>query len=147
MVSKPRVDIIVHGSRGDLIAAVEVKNLPDLDAKSAGEIRDRYRAGGLLPDARYFLLVSQTRGFLWSAAAPDRPEEFPMGSIVRSYGGAFASENWLRGSELELVVAAWLSDLAWGDARESLDGAAAVLKGSGFLDAIQGGRVSAEAAA
>jgi hypothetical protein len=147
MVSKPGVDIIVHGSRGDLVAAVEVKNLRDLDAKAADEIRDRYRAGGLLPNAPYFLLVSQTRGFLWSAAAPDRPEEFPMDSIVRSYGGAVASEHWLRGGELELVIAAWLGDLAWGNGRESLDGAAAALTRSGFLDAIQGGRVSAEAAA
>lgn len=143
MPSSP-FDITMHGSRGELVAVVEVKNLPGLDQALAQQLRQTWLDDGLIPPAPYFLLISQGRGFIWNTRAT-RPEEFDMASVVRAYGGPNVPH--LRGSELELLVLGWLRDLALGATPEGLEAATSVLARTGFLDAIRGARATLDAAA
>lgn len=134
-------DITVRASNGEVIAAVEVKNLPGLDALRADDVRRNLLSQGAVPPVRFFLLISQERGFLWrSSAVSDarQPIEFPMTGITAVYAPGIAAGERLRGAELELAVMAWLSDLARGVPLPApAQAASSILDAAGFLDAVR----------
>ena len=109
MAVRMAVDLLVLGSDGRLVAAVEVKNLPDLSPDVAVELRRNLVEHGTARDAPYFLLVSQDRGFLWQRSEDDdldaRPNvEFPMSPAVARYLSDTDASASLRGEHLEFIV-------------------------------------------
>lgn len=151
MATRFPLDIAVHSPQGELIAAVEIKNREGMSTELATQVRRNYLAHGQLPVTRYFLLIAQDRGFLWTgdgAMRPDAPptHEFPMEATVRRYLPQ-ATADRLRGSDLELLVMIWLSRLANEPSLTPRDEAERVLAASGFLDAIRDARLSGQAAA
>ena len=132
-------DIVISGPRG-IVAAVEVKNRQDLTPDVAMVLRRNMLAHGVVPAAQYFLLASQDRAYLWSAADVDSnappAHEIPMAQVVKRYLPKDLAGQRLRSSELEFVVSQWLSDLASG--RYVPDAPDSPLVTSGFIHALRG---------
>lgn len=145
-----RPDIAIFDPSGVATAIVEVK------AFRGGDIRDGTRylrnllAHGVVPHARYALLITPDTGYLWSTPAAVLEEgspalTFPMDRIVRHYLPANAEPSSVRDLVLESIVQQWLLDLADGITID--DSVTRSLRESGFLDAVRDGRVTAHAPA
>jgi len=115
-------DLFVRSATGLPVALIEVRNRQNLTLEVAMELQQDlldYFSGlrdGLVP---YFLMLSQETGFLWDLRKQQRGDDppicvFPMQDVVAQYWPNLLPHERLRGSELELVVFQWLSDLANG---------------------------------
>lgn len=150
----PRADLIVRDDAGDPVFVVEVKNRQGLSAEIATQLRRNLVVHGLLRSARFFLLVSQDRGYLWAEDARDLPNappriEFPMSGVVRRYLPERSSDERLRGMELELVILQWLTELtraAGADVDVNAEPERSLAQ-VGLLDVLQGGTVLAQSPA
>ncbi|SRR5258706_9959793 len=108
-------DIIAISPDG-FVAAIDVKNSENLDRQAAIALRKSMASHGILPHARYFLLLSQDQGHLWDGASMKDLDaaprwSFSMQPIIARYWPGGTLSGRLRGSELELLVFQWLSDL------------------------------------
>lgn len=143
-------DIVVQAADGDLVAFVEVKNRQHLTAGIATMLRQNVLAhGGMSWRVPFFLILSQDAGFLWDQRVqPLDPSSLPgvqfsMVPVIQYYLPSFANGERLGGSQVELAVAQWLSDLARGIESRPIEPEAA-LATTGFLELIKGGRVDME---
>ncbi len=148
----PRADFLLRSPLGEPIAVVELKNAQTLSPESATALRRNMRTHGLLFAARYFLVLSQTEGFLWDErqyphldAPPGRV--FSMAGVIDRYLRPDKDYGWLREGELGLVVSQWLSDLADGAERVPDSEAERNLEEAGFLRAVRGADVLSAATA
>lgn len=139
-----RADLVVRSPAGTVVALAEARNRESLTQPVAIELR-RNLVAGSAPRVPFFLLASQDSGFVWkreAGAAPQDPPaaEFPMRPVVAHYLPWLRAEERLHGSQLELVLAQWLADLANGrDARpREPEGS---LTGTGFIDAMAGASI------
>jgi hypothetical protein len=145
-----RADILITDRDGTPVAAVEVKNRQHLTPQVAAVLRRNLMVHGYVPSTPYYLLLSQDVGYLWKYAPPpggDVPPDyqFSLDAVVARYLKS-EPKRWLSGAELELVVLQWLIELTL-DQREPTEEPEKTLAASGFLEAIRGGRVVAEAVA
>lgn len=143
--TKEQADLIVLDLQGRPVAAVEVKNVPNLDDEAAVRLRRNFVAHRALSEAPYFLLVSEDYGYLWTHAPPSLIAAtpsfvIPMRQIAERYGASSTSHSRLQEAELEALVFQWLLDLAHRDASQD-DEATRILRQAGFVEAIRGGRV------
>src|SRR2546425_2657227 len=150
-MSNPRADILVRRPDGAILAVVEVKNLPRIAAPDAMRLRDALVSFGFPAElARYLLIITQDRGFIWEANGDGQwarqPESFDMTPVLREFLTEAELQRHLRGTELEIAVAHWLADLSRGRGlpRDSLGGAEGLAR---FLTDIRGAEVQPEALA
>jgi hypothetical protein len=143
-----RSDLVVQTKDGQPVAAVEIKNRPNMSRDIATEMHRNMIAHGLLQQVPYFLLVSQEKGFLWKGAdakstraQPDY--EFPMDKVIARHWNDGPPPR-LTDTALELLIRSWLLGLAVGD-EEAKNEPEQTLAKSGFLDAIKDTIVTAEA--
>ena len=146
--SSQMCDIVIFDRHGQPVALVEVKSRRDLSEAAAREVASYVleMASGAPPSVRYFLVLTPTRGYLWHVhKEPPRlraPVSFPMEEVVQRYGGLRQTPGLVHAS-LAYLVDRWLSDLALG--RDGLSqGVLALLRESGFVDAIAGGEIQLE---
>ncbi len=138
------MDLLIENEKGNLIAAVEVKNLPNFTREEAIQMRhDLIEYEYLLP-VPYFLLLTQDVGFLWDEVAqndPDAPPkyEFPMKGVIARYNDDAPKER-LYGSRLELLVLQWLDNLIERPSL-NLEEPEKTLALSGFNDSIRNASV------
>ena len=143
-----RPDIVISDRFGAPIAIVEVKALNGASVQTATRYMRNLLAHGVAPLARYVLLITADTGYLWQT-----PEEvlhesapsltFPMRRIVQHYLPSGDGSTPVRDLVLEATVKAWLSDLVDGIVVD--DEVTSILRESGFLDAVRGGLVNAQA--
>jgi hypothetical protein len=143
-----RPDIVISDRSGAAAAIIEVKALSDTSVETATRYLRNLLAHGVVPHARYALLITPDVGYLWST-----PEEvlhespplliFPMDRIVQHYLPADGEPTPVRDLVLESIVQQWLLDLADGIAVD--DAVTRSLRESGFLNAVRDGLVSAQA--
>jgi hypothetical protein len=143
-----RPSIVISDPSGVPTAIVEVKALNGADARTATRYMRNLLAHGVLPHARYVLLITPDAGYLWrspetilSGSTPSLI--FPMGSIMEQYLRWNGGHAPVRGFVLESIARQWLSDLADGVVGE--DPATRSLREAGFLDAVRDGMVSDQA--
>jgi hypothetical protein len=140
-------DFAIYGADGSLVALVDARNREDLAAGIAAQNRRNLIVHGMLNGSvPYFLMVSQDYGYLWDQRAahvgPESPPTtaFSMKPIIVRYLPSLATGVRLTGTQFELAVAQWLSDLTAG--LVGVEGEPeATLSRSDFLDLIQDGRV------
>jgi hypothetical protein len=140
-------DIVVQSANGASVALVEIKNRESLTPEIAATIRRNLLAHGFgSVQTPFFLMVSQDHGYLWDQRQVFAIEEepptvrFTMEPVVQRYLPSLADGIRLSGSQLELAVAQWLSDLTRdGDLPPSEP--EATLRGTDFVEMIRGGEV------
>lgn len=154
-------DVLVRGAFGSPIAIVEIKNREHLTQEVAIDLRHNMLAHGLPLSAPYLLILSQDVGFLWkqSSVGSDSHSqedsglyqapptlEFPMDKIVQRYMDSAEWGKRIRATSLELIVIQWLFDLSSlpQDASEEPEKS---LASHGFIQALKGAEILAEAAA
>jgi len=140
-------DITVRGRNGNVVLVGECRNALNLDRESAQWIYDRQLVN-FQRSAPYLLLMSQDHGYLWSSPAqPGQPPafEFAMAPVIQRYAPELGAEDRLLGSQLDLVVGQWLSELSVGLVGETE--AEEALRSAGVIAALQGADISLEAAA
>ena len=143
-----RPDIVISDRFGSATAIVEVKALNGAGAQTATRYLRNLLAHGVVPHARYVLLVTPDRGYLWLTPEAvlqesDPSLSFPMDRIVQHYLPSDGSPTQVRGLVLEPIVQQWLLDLADGITVD--DRVTSSLSESGFLNAVRDGLVNAQA--
>jgi hypothetical protein len=139
-----RPDFLMRSRNGSVVAAVEVKNLPDLSPELASMVRQDLLLDDVLPESPFFLLLSQDRGFLWDNRASNgdsKPLVFQMGPVVERYF-PHARAPHLTGGSLEIIVLDWLNELSRSN--EVAKEPERTLAQAGLLDLLKGGTVDGE---
>jgi hypothetical protein len=140
-------DITVRGRNGNVVLVGECRNALNLDREAAQWIYDRQLVN-YQRSAPFLLLVSQDRGYLWnSAAKPGQPPayEFPMAPVIQRYAPELGSDDRLLGSQLDVLVGQWLSELSVGLIGDTE--AEDALRSAGVVASLQGADINLEAAA
>jgi hypothetical protein len=145
-----RADILVTDRSDRPVAAVEVKNQQQLSPEVAAILRRNLAVHGYLPSTPYYLMLTQDVGYLWTNADPtrlDTPPDYqlPLVNVIHRYLKS-APMRRLSGEELVLVILQWLIELTL-ELQPATEEPELTLAAAGFLSAIRGGRVIAEAAA
>jgi len=142
-------DLLVLDSLDTPVAAIEVKNRPELGPSEATNTRRNLFAHGLVPPVDYFLLVSEDVGYLWGpgkreaiGAEPDMC--FSMSPVLKRYAVEPSGTTRLFHSQLELLVSAWIQELTSGLGRAEGEPELS-LERVGFTSAVRRGKVLAEA--
>jgi hypothetical protein len=133
-------DILIRNINKAPIAIVEIRIWPTLSNDDINDILDKILTyttnfNTLIP---YFLLVTPKNGFLWQQPKPNDPPtlEFSMEDVVIRYLPDPIARQNLRGTQFELIILEWLTDLAW-IAGETNTEPEKSLAAQGFLSAIR----------
>jgi hypothetical protein len=138
-------DLILRLTDGTVSALVEAKNRQGWTPDLAIRYRRNLLAHGMVDEARYFLLLSQDRGFLWEpslATSYDRPPDlsFAVSPVIDRYVPNAQLNGRLTEGGLTIVVTQWLSDLAAGRYQSDVEPERS-LGNHGFLEAIRDAHV------
>jgi hypothetical protein len=143
------IDLALRSRLGQLMVAVEIKNLWDTSSEWAAELRRNILAHGNFPHTQYFLLVTPDRLYLWKDGGVEPVAIAPSyESDAQPVFGGYIERSGLDPSDIsrpafELVVSSWLADLIRSDETPESSWMAT----SGFLDAIRAGRIEYDLAA
>jgi hypothetical protein len=140
-----RPDIVIADRSGEATAIIEVKALSDSSVQAATRYLRNLLAHGVVPHARYALLITPDVGYLWSSPEAVLHESvpslaFPMDRITRHYLPSDGGSTLVRDLVLESIVKQWLSDLADGAIVDEQTTSA--LRDSGFLDVVRNGQIT-----
>lgn len=143
-----RPDIAISDPSGAAVAIIEVKALSGADVRTAARYLRNLLAHGVMPYARYTLLITADAGYVWSTPDTVMHEAaplltFPMDCIVRHYLPGDDGSVPIRDLVLEFIAEQWLEDLADGIVVD--DRMTSSLQAAGFLHAVRGGLVHAQA--
>lgn len=146
---RSRTDVLVLDAHDRPIAAIEVKNHPDLKARAATAIRRNLFAHGVVAPVDYFLLVSQDVGYLWGPTKRDTTDvqpdlSFPMSPVLGRYSVEPTASGRLFSSQLELLVSSWIQELTSPTSRAEGEPELS-LERVGFIGAVRCGKLATEA--
>ncbi len=140
-------DLATYSRDGQLILAVEVKNKLGTTPAWAAQLRRNILAHGVFPNAPYFLLALPDRFYLWNNS-DSTPDLIPPTHVVDArstlepyFERAGVFPNQISGQSLELIVAAWLTELLHNEHVE-LDSSQQWIIESGLRDAVYGGSLA-----
>jgi len=141
-------DMAILDKTGAPTALVEVKSKSGTTPDWAAAMRRNLAAHGLMPEAKFFVLATPDRVYLWIDKTTDPravPPDFsfePERALQPYYEEVGLRPDELAETSLELLVASWLSELMGGTGADRLPAEASTwLRDSGFLTAIRGGRL------
>ena len=139
MSSAPYMDFVIVSPlpRSETIAVVEINNRPGLSEADAADAPVILREWG----ARYYMLVSQDVALLFWQNFSAR---IPMRNVMQRFFPNRSPQQPIYAPHVEAVVSTWLAELAAG-VRGSSDDPESALTPTGFLDAIRGAKVLAQA--
>lgn len=142
----PPVDILVTDAESRPIAVVEVKNKVGLSRDDAMRLLRDLSTYPSLPNAAYYLVVSQEHGYLWKGplvAGTPPTLQFAMDNVIERYGPALAENRRLRGGDVTVAVARWLIRLT-NDKSDVGNVPESALCDTGFIAAMHGAVVVPE---
>ena len=124
------IDFIAYDRQGRVVLLAEAKSRRGTSEQWAAGLRRNMLSHGLLPLAKYFLIATPERLYLWNQEHPDQADAAPEYSI----DAAKEFQPWFRRLSLEpsdigpeafeLLVHAWLNGIARSGEGPSQDVAA-----------------------
>ncbi len=142
------IDFVGYNKRGEIVLLAEAKSRMGTTDSWASQLRRNILAHGELPQARFFLIATPDRIYIWKHEGPDDAGKPPSAVVDSQIALASYFENldWpvsqIGPEGFELLVLSWLTDLARSSSSAAAgDPALRWLAESGFLDAIQGARI------
>lgn len=135
-------DFMLYNGSNRLVLTVEVKSTKDEDPKWAAKLRHNLMEHGVLPEARFFLLVLPNRTYLWKDASPSQ-EAVPAfvgdtRQLLKPYFPKYGDDTRrISESGLELAVRSWLDIITSTTSRNRLSAdEERLLDESGLADEI-----------
>jgi len=148
-----RADLALYDRNGQLTAVAELKNKLGTSREWATQLRRNILAHGGYYSADFFLLVTPDRLYVWKNAGtapaliPPTYEIDTQPIFAPYFKSAGVTHGHVSGHAFELIVAAWLGDLARSEKEpETLANGQGWLVESGFLKAVRDGRIEYEIA-
>ncbi|MBI2766487.1 MAG: hypothetical protein HYX53_11335 [Chloroflexi bacterium] len=117
VVGLPNSDIIVLDRAERPVAAVEVVAVTGMDITLAKRWRESLMRHDVLGDARFLLIVTPDRIYVWDREDATRPADDPVASIDARpiFAPIFARTSLvperISGEALELLVSGWLFEI------------------------------------
>ena len=112
------IDIVAYDREGQVVLLAEAKSRHGTSADWAARLRRNMLSHGLLPWAKYFLIATPERVYVWRQERPDHaeaPREFTIDAakVLEPYFQKLHQEPSKIGpEEFELLVVTWLTDIA-----------------------------------
>jgi hypothetical protein len=113
-----RIDFVAYDREGRVVLLAEAKNRRGTSEQWAAHLRRNMLSHGVLPWAKYFLIATPERLYLWKQERPnsgDVPPEFTIDAakVLQPYFQKLHQEPTKIGPEaFELLVLTWLTDIA-----------------------------------
>jgi hypothetical protein len=149
----PPIDLALYNRYGHLTAFAEIKNKLGTSQQWARHLRRNMLAHGGYANADFFLIITPDRLYLWKNAGTDPTlvpptHEVDIQPMLEPYfKSASVHPHHASGNAFELIVTAWLGDLMRLKCpSDQLGCGQNWLNESGFLTAIQDGRIEYEVA-
>ncbi|SRR5216684_2134 len=133
------IDFIAYDRAGRVLLLAEAKSRRGTSESWAARLRRNMLSHGMLPWAKYFLIATPERMYLWKQERDDQneaPPEFTIDAeeVFQPYFQRLHQEPLNIGPEaFELVVLAWLTDIARSDEKTWKEG-----PGSAWLSELTG---------
>jgi len=141
-------DIVAYDRDGRLALVVEVKKKLGTSSEWAAKLRRNILAHGVFLDAKFVLLATPDRFYLWKDGGAEPALKEPDFQIdprvlLRPYlERAGATAEGISGWGFELIVASWLADLVRADGLSAeVETTQGWVADSGIYDALRGGRL------
>ena len=121
------IDFVGYNKRGEIVLLAEAKSRAGTPDTWASQLRRNILAHGELPQARFFLIATPDRIYIWKQEGPDDAEAPPsaivdaqvaLGSYFENLGRAGSQ---MGPQEFEFLIQSWLTDLA-GSSSEDASG-------------------------
>jgi hypothetical protein len=146
------IDFVAYDDRGQAVLLVEVKSSHKTSELWAARFRRNILAHGTLPAARFFQIATPERMYFWQHGDSTLKEELPHFTLDATHElkpyfekSRQTPEN-TGGQALDLIVFAWLNDLAeTGQSRAQQDASLRWLSESGLLKALGRARIELSA--
>ena len=147
-IMKKYADIVVFDKFGQIALLVEVKNKREKSEDWAIQLHRNIYAHDDMPMMPYFLLAMPDKFYLWKNAASEKPDFTisPQVFLQQFYITTGIPENH---SEIgfSFVISFWLNKITTGELSEkTIDSKYKWLITSGFLEKLNGGHITSEAA-
>lgn len=139
------IDFVAYDREGRVLLLAEVKSRRGTSKSWAARLRKNMLSHGILPWAKYFLIATPERMYLWKQEHPDSaemPPEFTIdaANVFQPYFQRLHQEPSEIGPEaFELLVLTWLTDIARPDHDLKQDPSSAWL--SEFSGSLQDARI------
>lgn len=144
-------DLALYDQNGQLIAIAEIKNKLGTSCEWAAQLRCNILAHGGYYSTDFLLLATPDRLYLWKSAGtaptlvPPTYEVDAQPIFAPYFKSAGVDPRHASSHAFELAVAAWLGDLVRsGERPENLANGQSWLVESGFLTAVEDGRIEYE---
>jgi len=141
-------DITAYSPDNRQVLIVEVKSGKDSDPQQLERVRQALMSVIEAQSVQFFVLAQRNGLFLWKKGASTGTDaEFaPVKGLLREYAASLPDqEEIIRKPGLEMVIHAWLDDLALGIRQPKPDSEAdQLLVKTGIYDQIRQGRVVME---
>jgi hypothetical protein len=115
------IDFVAYDRDGRVVLLAEAKSRHGTSEHWAARLRRNMLAHGILPSAKYFLIATPERMYLWKQERPnpaDVPPEFTIdaATVFQPYFQKLHQEPSKIGPQaFELLVLTWLTDIARSD--------------------------------
>src|SRR5260370_27981919 len=112
------IDFVAYDKEGHVVLLAEAKSRRGTSEHWAALLRRNMLSHGVLPWAKYFLIATPERMYLWKQERPnpsEAPPEFTIDAtkVLQPYFQKLHQEPSDIGPEaFELLVSAWLTDIA-----------------------------------
>jgi hypothetical protein len=113
------IDIAAYDREGRVVLLAEAKSRHGTSENWAARLRRNMLSHGVLPWAKYFLIATPERMYLWKqerSNSEEAPPEFTIDAetVFQPYFQKLHQEPSAIGpEEFELLVLTWLTDIAW----------------------------------
>jgi hypothetical protein len=147
------IDFVAYDPKGRVVLLAEAKSRGGTSAQWASRLRRNLLAHGALPPAKYFLIATPERIYLWqqklwqqdAATYDETAPDFIVDATkeLKPYFEKFHQRpSEIGREEFELLVSSWLNNIAWsGEELRNGDSSLGWLKESGLAESLRKARV------